>query len=124
MRLGTIVITGIEPDDVCDGSIFSPANLAEGIGHPPDEIFAARLALLWITSRFSGRRALAAPHSRADADDGRKHPREVALVGKPGRDRNLGKRQIADGHQLLGSPDALAKKPLVRRQAGGDSKCT
>jgi catalase len=42
VRLGTIVITGIEPNDACDASIFNPANLAEGIGHPPDEIFAAR----------------------------------------------------------------------------------
>jgi catalase len=42
VRLGTIVITGVEPNDACDASIFDPANLAEGIGHPPDEIFAAR----------------------------------------------------------------------------------
>ena len=44
VRLGTIVITGVEANDVCDASIFDPANLAEGIGHPPDEIFAARSA--------------------------------------------------------------------------------
>jgi catalase len=42
VRLGTIVITGVEPNEVCDAFIFDPANLAEGIGHPPDEIFAAR----------------------------------------------------------------------------------
>ena len=42
VRLGTIVITGVEANEVCDASIFNPANLAEGIGHPPDEIFAAR----------------------------------------------------------------------------------
>ncbi|GKQ53216.1 catalase family peroxidase [Bradyrhizobium sp. Ce-3] len=42
VRLGTIVITGVEPNEACDGSIFDPANLAEGIGHPQDEIFAAR----------------------------------------------------------------------------------
>ena len=42
VRLGTIVITGFEPNQACDGSIFNPANLANGIGHPPDEIFAAR----------------------------------------------------------------------------------
>jgi len=41
VRLGTIVITGIEADATCDASVFNPANLAEGIGHPPDEIFAA-----------------------------------------------------------------------------------
>jgi catalase len=44
VRLGTIVITGIEPNKACDASIFDPENLAEGIGHPPDEIFAARRA--------------------------------------------------------------------------------
>jgi catalase len=44
VRLGTIVITGIEANEVCDEPVFNPANLAEGIGHPPDEIFAARCA--------------------------------------------------------------------------------
>jgi catalase len=44
VRLGTIVVTGLEPDESCDASIFNPANLADGIGHPPDEIFAARRA--------------------------------------------------------------------------------
>ena len=44
VRLGTIVITGVEPNDACDDFIFDPTNLAEGIGHPPDEIFAARRA--------------------------------------------------------------------------------
>jgi catalase len=44
VRLGTIVITGVEEDAICDASIFNPANLADGIGHPPDEIFAARRA--------------------------------------------------------------------------------
>ena len=44
VRLGTIVITGVEPNEACDAFIFDPANLAEGIGHPPDEIFAARRA--------------------------------------------------------------------------------
>ena len=42
VRLGTIVITGVEADDACEASSFDPANLAEGIGPPPDEIFAAR----------------------------------------------------------------------------------
>lgn len=42
VRLGTIVITGLEPDETCDAGIFDPANLAEGMAHPPDEIFAAR----------------------------------------------------------------------------------
>jgi catalase len=44
LRLGTIVVTGVEPDDACDEAIFHPANLAEGIGCPPDEMFAARCA--------------------------------------------------------------------------------
>lgn len=44
VRLGTIVITAIEANETCDASDFNPANLAEGIGDPPDEIFAARRA--------------------------------------------------------------------------------
>ncbi|OAF06415.1 catalase [Bradyrhizobium neotropicale] len=44
VRLGTIVITGLEANAVCDSSVFNPATLAEGIGYPPDEIFAARRA--------------------------------------------------------------------------------
>ena len=44
VRLGTIVITGVEADQAGDEPVFNPANLAEGIGHPPDEIFAARCA--------------------------------------------------------------------------------
>lgn len=49
VRLGTIVITGFEPDQACDASIFNPAHLADGIGHPPDEIFAARRAAYTIS---------------------------------------------------------------------------
>jgi catalase len=44
LRLGTIVVTGVEPNDACDEAVFNPANLAEGIGRPPDEMFAARCA--------------------------------------------------------------------------------
>jgi catalase len=44
VRLGTIVITAIEANETCDASLFDPANLADGIGHPPDEIFTARRA--------------------------------------------------------------------------------
>jgi catalase len=44
VRLGTIVITAIEMNETCDASVFDPANLAEGIGYPRDEIFAARRA--------------------------------------------------------------------------------
>ena len=44
LRLGTIVVTGVEANDVCDEAVFNPATLADGIGRPPDEIFAARCA--------------------------------------------------------------------------------
>ncbi|QHO76269.1 catalase [Bradyrhizobium sp. CCBAU 051011] len=54
VRLGTIVITGIEPNEACDAIMFDPANLTEGIGHPPDEIFAARHAACTIS--FAKRR--------------------------------------------------------------------
>jgi catalase len=49
VRLGTIVITGVEANDACDASVFNPASLAEGIGDPPDEIFAARCAAYTIS---------------------------------------------------------------------------
>lgn len=56
VRLGTIVITGVETDEACDASIFNPANLADGIAHPPDEIFAARRAAYAISlGKRSGR---------------------------------------------------------------------
>jgi catalase len=45
VRLGTIVITAIEASQICDSTVFDPANLAAGIGYPPDEIFAARRAV-------------------------------------------------------------------------------
>lgn len=44
LRLGTIVITGVEAAEACDETAFNPKNLTEGIGHPPDEMFAARCA--------------------------------------------------------------------------------
>ncbi|XIA62422.1 catalase [Bradyrhizobium sp. TZ2] len=43
VRLGTIVITGVEANDACDEAAFNPAVLADGIGHPSDEMFAGRL---------------------------------------------------------------------------------
>ncbi len=49
VRLGTIVITGTECNAACDESAFNPANLAEGISHPPDEMYAARRAAYAIT---------------------------------------------------------------------------
>jgi catalase len=54
LRLGTIVVTGVEPNDVCEEAVFNPANLAEGIGRPPDEMFAARCAAYAISQ--AGRR--------------------------------------------------------------------
>ncbi|WP_434057838.1 catalase [Bradyrhizobium japonicum] len=54
VRLGTIVITGPESSEACDAAAFNPANLAEGIGHPPDEMFAARCAAYVISQ--AGRR--------------------------------------------------------------------
>jgi len=49
VQLGRIGITSIETNDPCDATIFDPANLADGIGAPPDEMFAAR-RLAYITS--------------------------------------------------------------------------
>ena len=51
LRLGTIVITGVEAEDACDEAAFGPGNLAEGVGHPPDEIFAARCATYAIAQK-------------------------------------------------------------------------
>lgn len=42
VRLGTLLIEAFAVDEACDGTIFNPGNLAEGIGYPPDEMFAAR----------------------------------------------------------------------------------
>lgn len=49
VRLGTIVITGVEADDARDEPVFNPATLADGIGHPPDAMFAARCAAYTIS---------------------------------------------------------------------------
>jgi catalase len=54
VRLGTIVITGVEAEHACEASAFNPANLAEGIGYPPDEIFAAR-CVAYAISQAKGR---------------------------------------------------------------------
>jgi catalase len=51
LRLGTIVITGVEASGACDEARFHPGNLADGIGHPPDEIFAARCATYAIAQK-------------------------------------------------------------------------
>jgi catalase len=54
VRLGTIVITGVEAEHACDASAFNPAHLAEGVGYPPDEIFAAR-RVAYAISQAQGR---------------------------------------------------------------------
>lgn len=36
------VVTSIDASELCDNTVFDPSHLAEGIGFPPDEIFAAR----------------------------------------------------------------------------------
>lgn len=41
--LGTITIDAIDDHNACDVSIFDPGTLADGVGYPPDEMFAARL---------------------------------------------------------------------------------
>jgi catalase len=41
--LGTITIDSVEIESTCDDSIFDPGTLADGVGYPPDEMFAARL---------------------------------------------------------------------------------
>ena len=54
VRLGTIVITGVEANEACDEVVFNPATLAEGIGHPADEMFAARRAAYAISQTRRG----------------------------------------------------------------------
>ncbi|WP_188611435.1 catalase [Chelatococcus reniformis] len=44
IRLGTLVVTGMEVECARGALPFDPATLAEGIGLPADEIFAARRA--------------------------------------------------------------------------------
>lgn len=52
--LGTIDITSLEQNASCDETVFDPSILADGIGIPPDEIFAARSAAYRVS--FSKRR--------------------------------------------------------------------
>ena len=42
VRLGTVAITALDHTGLCDPRIFNPAELAAGIGQPPDPMFAAR----------------------------------------------------------------------------------
>ncbi|GEP03051.1 catalase-related peroxidase [Methylobacterium oxalidis] len=42
LKLGTIAVDALEPNETCDEGIFDPGRLADGLGAPDDEIFAAR----------------------------------------------------------------------------------
>ncbi|MCO5734336.1 catalase family peroxidase [Rhizobium sp. SSA_523] len=42
ITLGTVAITGLEPNETCDDTIFDPGLIADGIEPPADEIFEAR----------------------------------------------------------------------------------
>ena len=43
VKLGTLAITALEDSKVCDGGVFDPTNLADGIAGPKDDdLFAAR----------------------------------------------------------------------------------
>ena len=59
VRLGTVSITSIEKNQPCDDTIFNPSNLAEGVGRPPDEMFAARTAAYGLS--LARRKAEVAP---------------------------------------------------------------
>jgi catalase len=55
VKLGTLAITAIEKNETCDGSIFDPTNLADGISGPTeDPLFTSRQPAyaISITSRF------------------------------------------------------------------------
>ncbi len=51
VKLGTIAINAIDNNEACDATIFNPATIADGIGQPGDEIFAARSAAYAISLR-------------------------------------------------------------------------
>ncbi|AWN51058.1 catalase family peroxidase [Methylobacterium sp. 17Sr1-1] len=42
VKLGTIAVTALEPNETCNAGIFDPGQLADGIEAPKDEIFTAR----------------------------------------------------------------------------------
>ncbi|WP_458095086.1 catalase [Roseomonas sp. WA12] len=44
VRLGSLAITSLAANETCDAGFFDPSRLAEGIGLPIDDIFAARLS--------------------------------------------------------------------------------
>jgi catalase len=52
IKLGTVAVTAIEPNETCDAAIFDPANLPDGIGAPKDELFAARHEAYTISLRL------------------------------------------------------------------------
>lgn len=42
IKLGTLTITGLEKNEACDGQIFDPTALADGIAGPDDPLFRER----------------------------------------------------------------------------------
>jgi catalase len=42
VKLGTLAITALEKNETCDGAIFDPLMLADGIAGPDDPLFTAR----------------------------------------------------------------------------------
>jgi catalase len=55
VKMGTIAITGLEPDSTCDAGIFDPNNLADGIEAPKDDKILPMRSLDYAVS--FGRRA-------------------------------------------------------------------
>src|ERR1700761_37367 len=64
-------------------------------------------------------RLIAPPGRRARLDVLGKHPREVALIGKTGVERDRTERLVGIEDQFLGALDALLQQPLVRRTSHG-----
>jgi catalase len=42
VKLGTLAITALEKNETCDGVIFNPTNLADGVAGPDDPLFTIR----------------------------------------------------------------------------------
>ena len=61
---------------------------------------------------------LSPPSAWGDTTQARIGFREVALIGKAARARNLGKRKPAAAQQCMCFLDPALEPPLVRREAG------
>lgn len=55
VKLGTIAVTAIEPNETCDAGIFDPGQLADGVEAPKDEIFMARRTAYGISFGLRGK---------------------------------------------------------------------